>query len=429
MAKPVITDKTVIDHAEFNGVTIWRKEGGSIEVSDTNYPSMKAALQDIADKAGIKLEEGWNTQYMGWYIIQQLNERGNGSTSQQNVAPKSPGSKEIQASKQDGELKQNKFAEDKELTKRVEGSSADIAGARVRVYGKAQNRTALGIMHAYMTMYPQAKMDDLKKAFPDSLNPNSGPNVNFVYLEDKGPDPSNSWDWKFFKKEDELLVMGDGRKVGVVNTWTKDSFERLASWARQYGIVIADFEAVGKGGEKGGFRLEYLNGYVPPKAKKGIPAWIWIIIALLLLGAVAFGIFGRRPSEVKVVEKTVVVHDTLYIQQIEEIEKNFNAAEFVAGKADLSDDAKFVLHDLAKVMQKNPELKLSLEGHTSAEGDAAFNQKLSEARAQAAVTFLVEHEGIDASRLEAVGKGSSQLKNADDPMAPENRRTEFVIAE
>ena len=104
-----------------------------------------------------------------------------------------------------------------------------------------------------------------------------------------------------------------------------------------------------------------------------------------------------------------------------------NAAEFQQGKADLSDDAKFVLHDLAKLMNKYPELKLRIEGHTSAEGDANFNQKLSEARAQAAVAFLLEHEGIDASRLEAAGFGSSKPKNADDPMAPENRRTEFEI--
>lgn len=140
---------------------------------------------------------------------------------------------------------------------------------------------------------------------------------------------------------------------------------------------------------------------------------------------------SQNPAEPQIVEveKVVVVHDTLYIQQIEEIEKNFNAAEFVKGKADLSENAKFVLHDLAKVLEKNPELRLRLEGHTSAEGEAEFNQKLSEARAQAAVTFLVEHEGIDASRLEAVGKGSSELKNTEDPMAAENRRTEFIVME
>ena len=76
MARPVITDKPILDQAEFNGVTIWRKEGGSIEVSDTNYPSMKAALLDIAQKAGIEVESGWNTQYLGWYIIQQLKKSG-----------------------------------------------------------------------------------------------------------------------------------------------------------------------------------------------------------------------------------------------------------------------------------------------------------------------------------------------------------------
>ena len=124
---------------------------------------------------------------------------------------------------------------------------------------------------------------------------------------------------------------------------------------------------------------------------------------------------------------TDTVVQTVYVQQLEAIEDNFNAAEFQQGKADLSDDAKFVLHDLAKLMNKYPELKLRIEGHTSAEGDANFNQKLSEARAQAAVAFLLEHEGIDASRLEAAGFGSSKPKNADDPMAPENRRTEFEI--
>jgi outer membrane protein OmpA-like peptidoglycan-associated protein len=125
----------------------------------------------------------------------------------------------------------------------------------------------------------------------------------------------------------------------------------------------------------------------------------------------------------------VTVVDTVYLQQLEEIEKNFNAAEFALGKAELSEDAKFVLHDLAKMMQKNPSIRLKLVGHTSAEGDAALNQRLSEARAKSAVDFLVSHGGIDASRLESVGKGSSELKNTANPMAPENRRTEFIVIE
>ena len=302
---------------------------------------------------------------------------------------------------------------------------------KVRVYGKAQNRTALGIMNAYMVMYPHATMEDLQKAFPNELNPDSGVKVNFVKAGDKGTDAN--WNG-FFQKDDELLTMGDGTKVAVVSMWTKPSFDRLVSHAAQYGIEVAKFEEADGGGKKGSFRLEYLNGYVPPAPNKRIPAWVWIVLAVIIIAVIVIlAMRGCREQQVVVEEKivtdTIVVRDTVYLTQIEEIESNYNAAEFVQGKADLSESAKFVLHDLAKVMQKHPEIRLRLEGHTSAEGDVAANQKLSEDRAQAAVDFLVNHEGIDASRLEAVGKGSSEPKNADDPMAPENRRTEFIVLE
>lgn len=300
--------------------------------------------------------------------------------------------------------------------------------SKIKVHGKAQNRTALGIMHAYMVMFPHAKMEDIQKAFPDALNPDSGVKKNFVVAGDKGT--TANWNG-FFQQEDELLTMGDKQKVAVVSMWTKPSFQNLVDHAKQYGIEVASFEEAEKGvGKKGGFRLEYINGYIPPVVKKKIPAWVWAILGVLILAVVLLLLFGRKGKEtIKEVEKVVVVHDTLYIKQIEEIEKNFNAAEFIAGKAELSESAKFVLHDLAKVLTNNPNLKLRLEGHTSAEGDASFNQNLSVARAKAAVDFLINNEGIDGSRLEYEGYGSSRLKNPDNPNAPENRRTEFIVIE
>ena len=296
---------------------------------------------------------------------------------------------------------------------------------KVRVYGKAQNRTALGIAHAYMVMYPQATLEDLRKAFPNELNPDKGTKEIFIYAEEKGTDAN--WDG-YFKEEEELLSMGDGKKVSVVKMWTKPSFERMVSHAKLYDIEVAQFEAAEKGfGKKGGFRLEYLNGYVPPvPTKKKSLLWLWILLALLLLGAIAF--FATRKTEVveKVVEKEIIIRDTVYVQQLEEIEKNFNATQFAQGKAELSEDAKFVLHDLAKLMDKNPTLKVKIVGHTSAEGDPAANQKLSEARAQSAVDFLVAR-GIATERLEAEGKGSSEPLDVNNPEV--NRRTEFVVFE
>ena len=302
---------------------------------------------------------------------------------------------------------------------------------KVRVYGKAQNRTALGIMHAYMVMYPQATMDDIKKAFPDELNPDSGVKKNFVKAGEKGTEAN--WDG-FFQKEDELLTMGDGSKVAVVKMWTKPSFERLVSHAAQYGIEIAQFEAAEKGiGQKGSFRLEYLNGYVPPVPVAKKPNWwLWLLIAAAVIIVLAILLMRSCNKEPKVVEKvvteTVVVHDTVtvYLEQIEEIEKNFNAAKFEAGKADLNDDAKFVLHDLVKILNKQPQLRLKIEGHTSDEGDVTFNQTLSETRAKAVVDFLVS-QGVAADRLEYEGKGSSE------PLDPNNRevnrRTEIIVIE
>lgn len=297
--------------------------------------------------------------------------------------------------------------------------------SKIRVYGKAQNRTALGIMHAYMLMYPQATLEDIRKAFPNSLNPDMGVKEIFIPAEEKGTDAN--WDG-YFKNEDELLTMSDGQKVSVVKMWTKPSFQRAIEQAKLYDIEIAQFDPAEKGyGKKGSFYLEMLNGYTPPareEKKKGLPIWLWALLGAALLGLIGWLALGNK-NEPQVIEKEVIVHDTIYVEQIDEIEKNYNAAQFEQGKAELNDDAKLALHDLAKVLSRNPELKLSIEGHTSSEGTEAVNLKLSEDRAQAAVDFLVNKEGIAADRLQAKGYGSSKPLSKDSPEV--NRRTEFVI--
>ncbi|MDE6206922.1 MAG: OmpA family protein [Muribaculaceae bacterium] len=301
---------------------------------------------------------------------------------------------------------------------------------KIKVYGKAQNRTVLGIVHAYVVMYPQATLEDLRKAFPNSICPDKGVAENFLTVEDA--EKFNDKMSLYFAKPDEVLELQDGSKVALSQVWSKPSFDRMVEQGKLYDIEVAEFEKTMKG-EKGGYRLEYLNGYVPPvvePAKKGIPGWLWALLALLIVG-ILVAIFWPRKTEVVehevIIEKEVVVRDTVYVQQIEDIERNFNAAQFEQGKADLNDDAKLALHDLAKVMKQNPELRLRIEGYTSAEGNPEVNQKLSEARAQAAVDFLVNKEGIDATRLEAVGKGSSDLKDPENPTSDVNRRTEFEI--
>ena len=86
-----------------------------------------------------------------------------------------------------------------------------------------------------------------------------------------------------------------------------------------------------------------------------------------------------------------------------------------------------VLNNLAQAL-KSPALKdarFLIEGHTDAAGRADYNQRLSAQRAQAVSSWLVA-QGVSATRLSAVGKGSSELANASDPTAAANRRVRIV---
>ena len=371
----------------YKNYALTHQDNGAVNVTKdgVEQSNSKAALKEIAAIVGFEVEEKWNSYQIGTKLINFLVAQG--------------------------------LVESEDLEKKVEGSAAEVANAKVRVYGKAQNRTALGIVHAYMIMYPHAKLEDLRKAFPNSLNPSRE-----IFAEYKGSADDDKFG-SYFVQPEELLTMGDGKKVQFAQMWTKATFENIVHHAKQYGIIVADFEKADGGAKKGGFRLEYLNGYVPPvPGKKKSLWWVWLILLLLVGGLAAF--FATRKPQV--VEKVVEVEKIVYVDRVEEIEKNFNAAQFVQGKADLSEDAKFVLHDLAQEMKKHSEIKLRIVGHTSAEGDPVFNQKLSEARAQAAVDFLVGR-GVDASRLEAEGKGSSEPLDVNNPEV--NRRTEFIIVE
>jgi len=313
--------------------------------------------------------------------------------------------------------------------------------SKVRVFGKAQNRTALGIANAFLVMYPHATLEDLNKAFPIELN-TSSPNSSVMFEDIK-----NSENYKtkkegkdnfarvFFAHADDYLHLQDGTKAVMLQMWTKDDFQRIVSHAKNYDIEIADFQPR-EGFRRGGFHLEYLNGYIPPAPlpSEGKPWWFWLLLGLLglLLLGLLFFLFGRKKEIVEVereVLREVIVRDTVlvYVQQLAEIEKNFNAVQFAQGRSELRDEAKFVLHDLARLLNSHPDMKVRIIGHTSREGAEDLNQRLSEARAKAAVDFLVKERGIDASRLEFRGAGSSE------PLDPDqldvNRRTEFVVIE
>jgi len=70
-----------------------------------------------------------------------------------------------------------------------------------------------------------------------------------------------------------------------------------------------------------------------------------------------------------------------------------------------------------------------LEGHTDNKGADKYNMKLSQRRADAVRTFIIEQHGVDAGRLTAKGFGETKpvASNATDEGRAKNRRVEAVF--
>ncbi len=87
------------------------------------------------------------------------------------------------------------------------------------------------------------------------------------------------------------------------------------------------------------------------------------------------------------------------------------------------------LDAIAEVLNRYPELRIMVAGHTDAIGPEAYNQRLSMARAQAVVEYLVGRGGIDPDRLVARGYGESRpvATNEDVTGRTLNRRVEFRV--
>ena len=101
--------------------------------------------------------------------------------------------------------------------------------------------------------------------------------------------------------------------------------------------------------------------------------------------------------------------------------------QFDFNSARVRPESQQALANLSVALQ-SPELRNStfaLEGHTDAKGSADYNVRLSALRAQAVRDYLMGR-GVEQVRLQASGKGASELANVEQPFAPENRRVRIV---
>ncbi|MGB3143028.1 MAG: DUF5723 family protein [Maribacter sp.] len=101
---------------------------------------------------------------------------------------------------------------------------------------------------------------------------------------------------------------------------------------------------------------------------------------------------------------------------------------FTTGKSSIKDESTPVLVDIVRILNEYPNAKFTVEGHTDSIGSVETNQKLSDSRAQSVMKFLIK-EGIDASRLTAIGYGESKpiATNMYKDGRQKNRRVEINL--
>jgi len=108
---------------------------------------------------------------------------------------------------------------------------------------------------------------------------------------------------------------------------------------------------------------------------------------------------------------------------------NMGDVLFDTGKYNLRPEAREKLAKLSGIVLAHPGLNLAVEGYTDSTGSDEFNQKLSENRAGAVRSYLIEQGLAETSvTAEGFGKASPVADNSNAAGRQKNRRVEIVVS-
>lgn len=122
--------------------------------------------------------------------------------------------------------------------------------------------------------------------------------------------------------------------------------------------------------------------------------------------------------------------ESLAGQLAREGEANLYGLYFDTARATLKPASEATLQQVLGVLNADPALRLVVAGHTDSEGEDAYNQRLSEQRAEAVMQWLTG-KGVDAARLTSEGLGESRpvADNGSDAGRALNRRVQLRVAD
>ena len=195
-----------------------------------------------------------------------------------------------------------------------------------------------------------------------------------------------------------------GVRVSLVDSVTRDRVSSVITDGHSpYMLAVLDFKNYQLGFEKSG----YFTRFIPVKNAvevEGDSARLNMDVCL-------------KPFKI---DKPIALKNILY---------DYN-------KATLRPESKIALDTLVSILHDNPKIRVELSSHTDSVGGDAYNLKLSQARAQSCVDYILS-KGITEDRIYAMGYGKKK------PIAPNsfpdgkdnpdgrqlNRRTEFKVKE
>ena len=132
--------------------------------------------------------------------------------------------------------------------------------------------------------------------------------------------------------------------------------------------------------------------------------------------------------ELKAFEQTIKKYSAEQMKNdIDKTGKAILNVNFDTDKATLKTDGQKIVDEIYTLLNANPNLKISIEGHTDNVGSATRNKQLSNERANT-VMYALAGKGIDIKRLKATGFGSEKPIKANDTEEnkAQNRRVELV---
>lgn len=131
-----------------------------------------------------------------------------------------------------------------------------------------------------------------------------------------------------------------------------------------------------------------------------------------------------------VVAKEAMKQDVTASDMLNALNRDGHVALYInfdTGKSTIKPESKVTIEQIVQMLRANPEIKISVEGHTDNVGNQKSNKILSDNRAKSVVTAIIA-QGIDAKRLSSVGHGQDKpiADNKTEEGRAKNRRVELV---